>query len=395
MRHRVARAAVAGRSRDENAGLGGTLERLRHQASDAGLGAANREVDDVHTVGHGLVDGGHGVAGVAAVLSRAGGVDVCAAGLVGGQTCTRCDAAEREDRALHVDDAVGVAAGGGQRVAAVAIFIARRIVLTRPHIGRVDDLEGGIEDLRTHQFVVAHGRREGLACLAAAVVTAGRQGVVNDGAGSVIGHGLAVGIDLVGNRHVFWPHPGVDHRDDDVLALDVAALCVLARPAAIGQAQAQKRGRGVAGGQLKRLVGRDGDDAGRGAQLFELSRRQHGSKARDGHAVTLINARCRHGCGDAVDLDVDVAQVGLHGRRLDADALAGGGAGGDEARDPAFVGSNGRGAQLHDVGLALCTLCAGCQCRRQQGCAQRDFFNAHQNSPPDDSGWVVNDLKRM
>ena len=106
------------------------------------------------------------------------------------------------------------------------VFVTRRKVLTRPHIAAVDLQKSGLEDLRTDQLVVAHRRSEGLTNLAAAAVATCGQWVVDHGASLVRRHRLQVGADLVGHRRIFWPHAGVDHGDDDVLALDVLAVAV-------------------------------------------------------------------------------------------------------------------------------------------------------------------------
>ena len=108
-----ARTAVAGRVGDEDARVGGGPEGLLHRVEDVGLGAAaDRVVDDVDAVEHGLVDRGH------AVGAEAAGVDAWLAfpaDLVGRDLGSGRHARAGAD-GLAVDGDVGaVVAGSGRR----------------------------------------------------------------------------------------------------------------------------------------------------------------------------------------------------------------------------------------------------------------------------------------
>jgi hypothetical protein len=83
-------AAVAGRGRDEDPGVGGEQEGDLDRVAEVGARAADRVVDDVHAVGHGLVDRRQQVDAGAG----AGGAGHRPAGLVGRDAGARRDAAD-------------------------------------------------------------------------------------------------------------------------------------------------------------------------------------------------------------------------------------------------------------------------------------------------------------
>ena len=81
---------VAGRCRDEHAGVSCEQERHLDGIQEVRRSAADREVDHVHAVRYGLIDGRDAVRAEATAVGRLG----CPADLVHGDTCSGSDAAD-------------------------------------------------------------------------------------------------------------------------------------------------------------------------------------------------------------------------------------------------------------------------------------------------------------
>ena len=153
----VARAGVACRGGHEDAGVGCTEEGNFHGVGVVGLRSADGVVDDVHTVGHGLVDGRDRVGRVATGLV---GVDRGPAGLVGSDARPRCHAGDRDGLSVgELAAGAGIATGSGGGVRAVAVTVARGIEFTRDGHG-TRAVEACAEEAGADQLVVARRCRK-------------------------------------------------------------------------------------------------------------------------------------------------------------------------------------------------------------------------------------------
>ena len=352
VRHRAGRRpAVARRGGHEHAGVGGEQEGDLDRVAEVGPGAADREVDDIHPVGDGLVDGRNAVGAGAPAGTTA------PADLVGRNAGPRRDAADAaENRRCAGRRDIRIAARRGGCVGAVTIRVAWRIEVGGK--GRVDAgvaTEAGVVVARADQFVVAVGGGKGLA-RGALAVPAGDLPVVQ----LTVRGGVAIDAGSVREAGMFWPRAGVHDADDHVFAGRAGRAVKAGRP---GEAQKCWRRRGV---QLTNFVFAHRQYTRRLRQLLRLSLGQLSGKAVE-HVSVVVEFL---GTADAAQQRVlarrQVAHVAVDLRVVRVDFLALARLRGRVALDVAGVSSHRLLGQLHDVGLVggLCRVNVRCRMHR-------------------------------
>ena len=339
---RCRRAAVARGGRHEDARTRRVEERHLDGIEEVGAAAADRIVDHVHAIRHGLIDGGH-VVGREAGSTRAG----FPAGLVGGNAGARRDAgylgAEYRDR--PGDRYVGVAARGRGGVGTVATEIARGDELPR----QVSTDAGvtaptRVVPARADQFLVA--MRGGEAISRNALAMPAGNLLVREFA---VPGGVAVHAGAIGETQALGPDTAVDDPDDDTLT--GAAHAAELRPEAARCVESEEGG---GGGRVLRggLVLGDRYDARHARQGCGLLGRHLGREAVEAVAVVVDLAATGLG-GDIRVALVEVGGVVDHHLRVGVDLLAFPGCGGLEPRDVALIGHHGGFGHLHDVEVVL------------------------------------------
>ena len=297
------------------------------------LPAADREVDDVHPVHDGLLDGGRGVRRIAA--GAIGPVGEGEADLVGREVRAGGHAGDRGARRRRH---AAVAGRGGGRVGAVPVVVTGGLELVEEDAARsAEGVEGRHEPRGPDQLVVA-----------------GERGVVRvAGSGAELAGGAVPlrgrrGVAVVLDGGVLRPDPGVDDPDDHALAGMRLSARLLPQG---GSADEHGAAVGLHGQEDVRI---DRLHAGKGVQLLDLVGRQHDGDAADDLAEAVHEPRARQaGAHRALELAFLVGEerlvgAGPRGVRFDAARSRGLGAGRFETRHVAHVFRDGRSVELDD-----------------------------------------------